>query len=147
PANCYVIDVDAVRANAGVLAREAARLGMKIFAMTKQMGRNSSLCRAVKAGGIDRAVAVDMDCARACRRAGLGIGHIGDLVQIPRAEAAAAASMAPDYWTVFNSEKAAEAGAAADRLGRRQDLLARIQAEGDVFYSGHEGGFAAADIA
>ena len=58
----------------------------------------------------------------------------------------AAAAMAPDYWTVFNAEKAAEAGAAADRIGRRQDLLARVQTEGDIFYRGHEGGFAAQDI-
>ena len=45
--------------------------GLKIFAMTKQMGRNGSFCRAVARGGIDKAVAVDMECARACRRAGL----------------------------------------------------------------------------
>jgi predicted amino acid racemase len=146
PANSYAIDLDAVRANAAALSAEAARHGLKIFAMTKQMGRNGSFCRAVKAGGIGKAVAVDMECARACRRAGLGIGHIGHLVQVPRAEAAAAAAMAPDYWTVFNAEKAAEAAAVADRIGRRQDLLARVQTEGDIFYRGHEGGFAAQDI-
>src|SRR5205085_11426658 len=74
-------------------------------------------------------------------RAGLAIGHIGHLVQIPRAEAAAAASLKPDYWTVFNFEKAAEAADASNAPGRTQDLLARIQAEGDIFYRGHEGGF------
>lgn len=145
PANSYAIDLDAVRDNAAALSAKAARHGLKIFAMTKQMGRNGSFCRAVKAGGIGKAVAVDMECARACRRAGLGIGHIGHLVQVPRAEADAAAAMAPYYWTVFNAEKAAEAGKAADRIGRRQDLLARIQTAGDIFYRGHEGGFAAQD--
>src|SRR5262249_21634173 len=120
PANCYVIDLDAVRANAAVLAAEAARHGLKIFAMTKQMGRNGSFCRALKAGGLGSAVAVDMQCARACRHAGLAIGHIGHLVQIPRAEVAAAAAMTPDYWTVFNVAKAVEVASAAERLDRCQ---------------------------
>src|SRR5687768_5512306 len=128
------------------LRAESDRHGMKIFAMTKQMGRNGSFCAAIRRGGIEEAVAVDMADARACRRAGLEIGHIGHLVQIPRAEADAAALLGPGYWTVFNFEKAAEAAAAAERLGRRQDLLARIQTEGDRFYRGHEGGFGATDV-
>ena len=146
PANAYVIDLDAVEANAQIIAGAAAKLGLKAFAMTKQMGRNASFCHAVVKGGIGKAVAVDMECARATHRAGMGLGHVGHLVQVPRAEADAAASMRPDYWTVFNLEKAAEAGAAAAKLGRRQAILARIVAEGDTFYRGHEGGFAAADI-
>jgi hypothetical protein len=44
---------------------------MKIFAMTKQVGRASSFSKAVMRGGIDRSVAVDMACARATHRAGL----------------------------------------------------------------------------
>ena len=83
PANAYVIDLDAVERNARVIAGEAARHGLKTFAMTKQMGRNAAFCRAVARGGIAAAVAVDMECARACRRAGLRIGHLGHLVQIP----------------------------------------------------------------
>ena len=146
PANAYVVDLDAVEANAAIIAGVAAKLGLKAFAMTKQMGRNASFCQAVVKGGVGSAVAVDMECARATHRAGMGLGHIGHLVQIPRHEADAAASMRPDYWTVFNLEKATEAGAAAAKAGRRQAILARIVAEGDTFYRGHEGGFAAADI-
>ena len=146
PANSYVIDVDAVEANARAIRTAADRHGLKVFAMTKQMGRNGSFCQAVKRGGIGEAVVVDMDCARACHRAGLAIGHVGHLVQVPRAEAAAAARLAPRYWTVFNDEKAGEAGAALRAAGGSGRLLARIQAEGDVFYKGHEGGFPAADI-
>lgn len=141
PANSYVIDLDAVEANARAMTEAARKLGLKLFAMTKQMGRNASFCRALKKGGIDKAVVVDMECARACSRAELAIGHLGHLVQIPRAEADAAAVMAPDYWTVFNNEKAVEAGKATAKTGRRQALLARIFAPGDQFYRGHEGGF------
>jgi predicted amino acid racemase len=146
PANCYVIDLDAVERNAGIIAHEAERHGLKTFAMTKQMGRNGSLCRAVVKGGIPAAVTVDMECARACRRAGMTIGHLGHLVQIPRSEADAAASMAPDFWTVFAHEKAKEASDASLRCGRVQRTLARIVAPADTFYRGHEGGFAAADV-
>ncbi len=71
PANSYVIDLDSVRVNARVTKAEADRLGLKVFAMTKQVGRHSGFARAVKAGGIDRCVAVDMACALACHRAGL----------------------------------------------------------------------------
>lgn len=143
PANSYVIDLDTVEANAHTIATEARRRGLKVFAMTKQMSRSPSFCKAVARGGITKAVTVDMEDARACRRAGLAIGHIGHLVQIPRAEAAAAASLQPDYWTVFNFEKALEASDASYAQGRVQNLLARIQSEGDIFYRGHEGGFEA----
>ncbi len=143
PANTYVIDLDAVAGNAALIRAEADRAGLKVFAMTKQMGRNGDFCRAVKSGGIDKAVAVDMECARACTRAGLGLGHVGHLVQVPRHEAEAAGRMAPDFWTVFNRKKADEAAAAAIAYGRRQALLARVEAPGDQFYNGHEGGFAA----
>jgi len=146
PANSYVIDLDAVEANARTIVGDAAKFGFKTYAMTKQMGRNGSFCRAVVKGGIDKAVAVDMECARAVRRAGLGVGHIGHLVQVPRHEAGAAASTTPDYWTVFNLEKAAEAGAASLKRGRTQPVMARIVAPGDTFYRGHEGGFPAGDI-
>ena len=114
--------------------------------MTKQIGRNGDYCRAIIRGGIAKSVAVDMECARATSRAGMGLGHVGHLVQVPRFEADAAASLRPENWTVFNLEKATEAGAAAARLGHTQNLLARIVGAGDKFYRGHEGGFAAEDI-
>jgi predicted amino acid racemase len=146
PANAYIVDLDAVQSNARHIVGIAARLGLKTYAMTKQIGRNRSFCEAVAKGGITKAVAVDMQCARAVSGAGLALGHIGHLVQIPRFEADAAASLGPNYWTVFNLEKATEAGAAAKKHGRTQSLLARIVDEGDKFYRGHEGGFAASKI-
>jgi predicted amino acid racemase len=146
PANAYVIDLDAVEENARLIAAEAHKFGLKTFAMTKQMGRNGSFCQAVVRGGIAKAVAVDMECARAAHRGGLGLGHLGHLVQVPRCEADAAAGLAPDYWTVFNIEKAEEAAAATAKRGRSQQLMARIRADGDRFYRGHEGGFPASDV-
>jgi len=147
PTNAYVLDLDAIEANAARLRAEADRHGLKVFAMTKQVGRHSSFCEAVMAGGIDRSVAVDMACAIACDRVGLKTGHLGHLVQIPRGEARfAAETLKPDYWTVFSETKAAEAASASKAAGRVQRLLARIQTEGDTFYRGHEGGFDASEI-
>ena len=147
PANAYVLDLDAVERNAHLFQQEARKHDLKTFAMTKQVGRHSGFCQAVMRGGIDRAVAVDMACALACDRAGLKTGHLGHLVQVPRHEAAfAGVNLQPDYWTVFSDTKAQEAAEAARAAGRIQNLLARIQTDGDTFYRGHEGGFAAEDI-
>lgn len=146
PPNTFVIDLDAVERNASAFAVEAARLGMTSLAMTKQIGRNPDVSRALIRAGITHAVAVDLECAFAAASGGLGIGHIGHLVQIPRHQATLAASLDPLYWTVFNEAKAAEAGAAAAARGRVQDVLLRVVAPGDRFYAGHEGGFALDDI-
>jgi predicted amino acid racemase len=145
PANTYVIDLEAVEDNARAISVKAASLGLTVMAMTKQMGRNESFCRAVMRGGIARSVAVDLECALATKRAGLELGHIGHLVQIPKWEADSAARLFPTWWSVFNAEKAAEAAASA-RLGREQPFLARIRGENDKFYRGHEGGFSASDV-
>jgi predicted amino acid racemase len=146
PANAYALDLDAVRANAEVTRREADRLGLEVLAMTKQVGRAPGFLDALRHGGIDAAVAVDMTDARALARSGMPLGHLGHLVQVPAAEAGAAAALQPGNWTVFTDDKANEAAAASRAAERTQDLLARIHAPGDRFYSGHEGGFPAQDV-
>jgi predicted amino acid racemase len=147
PANSYVLDIDAVLANARHFAEEAARLDLSVLAMSKQVGRNPAFLRACAEGGIDTFVAVDLADARRIHAEGHRVAHVGHLVQIPRAEALAAAAMKPDYWTVFSEEKAREASGAAKEVGVTQRFLARLFAEGDVFYKGHEGGFPAEDVA
>ena len=146
PAGAYLLDLDTMTENARLMSAEAARLGLDVLAMTKQIGRNPPALDALKAGGIDRFVAVDMACARPIHASGHGLAHIGHLGQIPRHDAAEAAAMRADYWTVFNEEKAAEAARAAHARGHEQALIARIQAPGDAFYSGHEGGFDAVAV-
>jgi predicted amino acid racemase len=59
PAAAYVVDLDAVTRNARRLRVEAHRLGLQVFAMTKQVSRGKPLFDALTAGGIDRSVAVD----------------------------------------------------------------------------------------
>lgn len=146
PANTSVIDLDAVERNAAAVGAEASRLGLRAFAMTKQIGRNPDASSAIRAGGITHSVGVDLECAVAAASGGLASGHLGHLVQIPRHRAGEAAALAPLYWTVFSETKAREAGAAALALGREQEVLLRIVADGDRFYPGHEGGFRAEEV-
>ncbi len=143
PPNCYLLDLDAIRFNAAAIRREADRLGLEVFAMTKQVGRAPGFIQAIKAGGITAGVAVDMTDAQAIDAAGLRVGHLGHLVQVPQHQAASAAALAPDNWTVFSHDKAEEAAAVSDG----QALLLRIHAAGDTFYEGHEGGFDADQVA
>lgn len=140
PAGSYVLDLDAMTANARTIAAAAAERDVGLFAMTKQLGRNGAAMDAIAAGGIDAFVAVDMWDARSIHRAGHRIGHIGHLVQVPVAETDEALAFEPDYWTVFSVEKARAVSDAARRAGREQRLLLRVHAPGDRFYSGHEGG-------
>ncbi|MYH76954.1 MAG: YhfX family PLP-dependent enzyme [Acidimicrobiaceae bacterium] len=146
PANSCVLDLDAIETNTAGLCREARRLGLTVYAMTKQIGRAPAALAAMTAGGVDGYVAVDMACARPIARHGHNLGHLGHLVQVPRAEAGEAAGLKPDYWTIFSENKGEEAAAAAHRLGRSQRLLVRVFAEGDTFYPGHEGGVALDDL-
>ena len=146
PANSCVLDLDTVESNTAVVCRRARRLGLTVYAMTKQVGRAPGALSAMAAGGADGFVAVDMACARPIVSNGHRLGHLGHLVQVPRAEAAEAADMAPDYWTVFSANKAAEAAAAARARGRLQRLLVRVFGPGDQFYPGHEGGVPVEDL-
>jgi predicted amino acid racemase len=147
PANCFAIDLDAVGRNATTIRTEADRLGLKTFAMVKQLGRNPDVSRKLVESGITHAVGVDLECAVAAASGGLRTGHLGHLVQLPRHQAALGAALEPLYWTVFNDQKAAEAAAANAARGRTQDLLARVIGPHDRYYRGHEGGFPADDIA
>lgn len=85
PANCFVLDTDAIGAkkNTRAFVGEANRLGLTTFAMTKQIGRNPDAIAAIIRGGINEAVAVDLECGIAAAQGGLHIGHINYLVQFP----------------------------------------------------------------
>jgi len=161
PPNSYVLDLDAVRSNARLIKQAADRAGLQVYPMTKQVGRNPLFVRAVARAGMPKLVCVDWMEARLLARRSPGglarqraqtrasqssIGHVGHLVQIPRREATAIASLAPEVWTVFNLQKAREAAEAAQQVGRAQDLLLRVVRPGDTFYPTHDGGFALEDI-
>jgi len=59
PANSCVLDLDAIETNTAGLCRKARRLGLTVYAMTKQIGRAPRALAAMTAGGVDGYVAVD----------------------------------------------------------------------------------------
>lgn len=141
PANCYVVDLDAVGANTRALSSAAANHGLDILQMTKQFGRNPLVAHAVLANGIGRAVAVDIDEAHLLRAAGIPIGHLGHLVQVPGAELGETMrALVPEQLTVFSAEQAERVGAAADELGSTQPVLLRVRADNDFQFATQAGG-------
>jgi predicted amino acid racemase len=142
PPNSYVLDLDAVRHNARQIKLAADAAGLHVYPMAKQVGRNPRFVRAAARAGMPSFVCVDWMGARILARQKARVGHVGHLVQVPRAEAAAMAALEPEVWTIFNLQKAREASAAAQAAGRVQEVLLRVVREGDTFYPTHDGGFA-----
>jgi predicted amino acid racemase len=140
PSNCYVIDLDAVAANTRAVSGVASTHGLAMYQMTKQFGRNPLVARTVASNGIEKVVAVDFEEARVLHRYGLRMGHLGHLVQVPRAELAAAVEMEPDLVTVFGHDQAENLAQAAHATGREQAVLVRVVGDGDVYYAAQKGG-------
>lgn len=146
PANCWLVDLDAVAANADVLRRAQDETGLATYLMTKQHGRNPLITGVALAGGLQSTVAVDEQCVRALARYGLPVGHVGHLNQIPRRAIPFVLDQGPQVWTVYSVEHARWISAAAAAEGRVQDVLLRVYAPGDVFFDGQEGGFPLAAV-
>lgn len=140
-ANTYLLDLDAIGANARAIREAADAAGLSLYAMTKQFARNPDACDAIVDAGIPSAVAVDVQCMEAVLRSRMRIGHVGHLVQPHRGTEDAVIAALPDVVTVFDLEIAGRLGAAAARAGRTQAVLLRVVDAGDRFYFGHGGGF------
>ncbi|WP_405667716.1 alanine racemase [Streptomyces sp. NBC_01166] len=139
PPDTYVMDLDAVEANAALLAAEAERLGVGLWFVVKQLGRNPELIQAI-ARHIPRSAAIDPAEARVLLAAGARPGNVGHLVQIPRRTLPEVLARRPETVTVFDPANARAVSDAARELGFVQDILIRIEgAEGSV-YPGQEGG-------
>ncbi|MFK8849349.1 alanine racemase [Streptomyces sp. Ac-502] len=135
----YVIDLDAVEANAALLAAEARRWGLGLWPVVKQVGRNPELIRAV-ARHLPRFAAIDAPEARALRAAGARLGNVGHLVQIPHRALPEVLAWRPEAVTVFDGANARAVSEAAFRLGRVQDILVRIEGAPGLVHPGQEGG-------
>lgn len=139
PPDTYVMDLDAVEANAALLAAEAERLGISLWFVVKQIGRNPELIRAV-ARHIPRSAAIDPAEARALHAAGARPGNLGHLVQIPPRALPDMLAWRPEAVTVFDLANARAVAEAARGLGFVQDVLVRLEAADGAAYPGQEGG-------
>src|SRR4051794_3284711 len=141
PPNTFVFDADAFERNGALLRAAAEQAGLRLYFMTKQHGRNPELFRRVVRDGAST-VAVAMEDARILHRHGLALGHVGNLVQVPRAELEkVVATYRPEVISVFTLAKAVQVDEAARRSGVVQRVLLRVHSREDVFFPGMEGGF------
>lgn len=140
PPNSYVIDYDAVCENARVLAKTANREGIHLYFMTKQFGRNPLVAQAVAEAGIQQAVAVDIDEAKVLNRAGIKLGHVGHICQIPAIDMDWVVKAKPEVVTVFGLENAEALSRAAAANGVHMNVLLRVRDKNDFIYPGQDGG-------
>ncbi|MEV5597641.1 alanine racemase [Streptomyces sp. NPDC052496] len=137
--NTYVMDLDAVEANAALLAREARRWGLGLWPVVKQVGRNPELIRAV-ARYLPRFAAIDAPEARTLHSAGVRVGNVGHLVQVPHRALPEVLARRPGAVTVFDAANARAVSDAARRLGLVQAVLVRIEGAPGLVFPGQEGG-------
>ena len=128
-ANTYLLDLEGIAANTRLIRAEADALGLRLYAMTKQFGRNPDACDVIVDAGIETAVTVDIQCLEAVRRSRMRIGHAGHLVQPHRGTEDAVIVSRPEIVTVFHESIAERLGAAAVRAGvARVPATARVAA-------------------
>lgn len=146
PANTYVIDLDVVRQNAEAMAREAKRVGINLYFMTKHFNRNPLVAHAIVAAGIPSAVAVELQDTLYLHRYRVPVGHVGHLVQIPKYGLKPVLEMHPEVMTIFSVEKARQVSQVAEHMGIVQGILLRVRAPEDIIYPNEEGGIQESDL-
>jgi predicted amino acid racemase len=148
PPNTFVLDLDAIRANGAVIRAEAERVGLALYFMTKQIGRNPLVTEALTGPGGQETVAVDIADANALLAHGFRLGHVGNLVQLPSIDIPRIVGLEPEVISVFSAEKARQISAAASSLGRTQGLLLRVaDPERDIYLPGMDGGIPLGELA
>ncbi|NLU75068.1 YhfX family PLP-dependent enzyme [Streptomyces sp. HNM0575] len=139
PPDTYVVDRDAVEANAALLADQARRSGLTLWFVVKQLGRNPELIAAV-ARHIPASAAIDAPEARTLRAAGARAGNLGHLAQIPRRALPEMLAWRPEAVTVFDPANARAVSDEARRQGFVQDVLLRLAGGPRSAFPGQEGG-------
>lgn len=139
PPDTYVVDRDAVEANARLLAERARCHGLSLWFVVKQLGRNPELIAAV-AHSLPAAAAIDAPEARALLAAGARPGNLGHLVQIPRRALPELLACRPEAVTVFDADNARAVSDEAARQGFVQDVLLRVESAPGAGFPGQEGG-------
>ena len=137
----YMVDVDTFTSNASMILDAARAKGFSLFYMLKQLGRNPYLATILDDMGYDGAVVVDFREAAVMMDAGVRIGNVGHLVQIPDSMIGDVVTYGVDNITLYSLEKAARIDQEARRAGIVQSVLIRVTGEGDMIYSGQTAGF------
>lgn len=136
-----VLDLEAIRHNAQVIAQHAKSHHLKPFFITKQFGFNPFIAKAIINAGFEGIVCVDFREAQMCMRHQLPIAHIGHLVQMPRAFIPSVIEYGVQYCTIYSLEQAQLIHNTAQILGIKQKILIKVIADNGFIYKGQEGGF------
>lgn len=139
--NSYVLDIDIIRENVKKLAAAAKKHNITVYMMTKQIGRNPAVAKIIEECGIEKVVAVDPWEAVTLGDAGIKMGNVGHLVQIPSKMIRKILSYKPEVITVFTVEKAREISQVAMEMGIKQNILLKVVGKKDAVYEGQLGGF------
>lgn len=142
PANTYVIDADGLMQNARMLSETAKQYDIKLYYMTKQIGRSPYAGKLIEQNGITQAVAVDIDEAYLLSEGGCRIGNIGHIVQPGLSQwGDILRRIRPEVVTLFSWERAVQLSEAALALGQVQEVILRVIQPSDTIYPGQAGGF------
>ena len=142
----YIIDVDTFLDNAAKILKKAKEYNIKLYCMTKQVGRNPYLAKELEKIGYSGVVAVDFKEAELFINNGLKIGNVGHIVQIPKNMIKKVVRSNPEIITVYSYEKAEEISKAALELGKIQDIMLKVNDSGSEIYPGQESGFETENI-
>ncbi len=136
----YVIDVDRLRENAVKILEKAASKNVKLYYMSKQIGRNPYIARMLETLGFEGAVCVDYKEAQSLIRAGIKVSHVGHLVQPPKHVLEEIIQASPEIITVYSYEKAKEINEVALKLRKNVNLMLRVIDHKDQIYPSQNGG-------
>ncbi|OKL50478.1 alanine racemase [Boudabousia marimammalium] len=140
PPDTYLLDIDAISANAEAIASTSAEHGITPWFITKQFGRNPLIAQAI-AKHIPSCTVVDFHEYRRMRSAGIKVANIGHLVQMPPRLLANALQGQPETVTVSSLEMLHEVGRVCEENGTKQGVLLKIRSDDSEVYPGQEGGF------
>ncbi len=142
----YVLDYDAVMENGKHMKEAADPLGIKLYFMLKQIGRNPEIAKGLMEIGFDGVVAVDFKETLIMMKNNIKLGNIGHLVQVPKACLKEVIKAQPEVMTVYSYEKILEINEIAKELNLVQPLLIRVNDTDSALYSGQVGGFMIAEL-
>lgn len=137
----YVLDVDSILYNAKCMKEEADKYGIKLYFMTKQLGRNPYIGAELMKLGYAGAVAVDWREAKTLGENNIKLGHVGHLVQIPSKDIENVLLQKPEVITVYSVEKAKQISDAAKKMNITQNIMLRVIDKDDILYPAQYGGF------
>ena len=142
----YLIDMDTLLINAEKILNESKKYGIKLYFMLKQLGRNPYIARKLVELGYSGAVCVDFKEAQIMMKAGVPIGNVGHLVQIPDFFIDEIISYGPELITVYSYEKIKRINFSCLKQGLKQNILIRVYGPGDDIYSGQTAGFQISEL-